>query len=139
MKNQRTLIVLTVLNFGLLLLALFMLTKSSRVDAQSVPAVLRARKLEIVDEQGRVRASIMLHPEDKSGKAPGGKTYPETVMFRLIDQHGRPEVKIGGSELGGVVGLIGKTDETSVLLEADGLETMLRLKNNDGKQQQIKP
>jgi len=29
---------------------------------------------------------------------PHGETYPETVLFRLITERGRPSVKIGASE-----------------------------------------
>jgi hypothetical protein len=102
--------------------------------------VLRGRQLEIVDDQGRVRASIKIHPGDPNFKMPNGKTgYPETVMFRLIDPNGRPEVKIGASVQGGGVGLIGETDATHALLEAEGPDTLLKLTNKAGKQQLIKP
>lgn len=147
MKTQRILIALTVINLGL---AMFLLAQIRRVDAGSVesrgveassPApVLRGSALEIVDDQGRVRASIKLHAADPKFKMPDGKTgYPETVMFRLIDQNGRPEVKIGASVEGGGVGLIGETDTTHILLKAEGANTALKLTNKDGKQQLIKP
>ena len=147
MKTQRILIALTVINLGL---AMFLLAQIRRVDAGSVesrgveassPAlVLRGSALEIVDDQGRVRASIKLHAADPKFKMPDGKTgYPETVMFRLIDQNGRPEVKIGASVEGGGVGLIGETDTTHILLKAEGANSALKLTNKDGKQQLIKP
>ncbi len=147
MKVQRLLIAVTVINLGL---SIFLLAQIRRVDAGSVEAgsveaaspapVLRGSALEIVDDQGRVRASIKLHPADPNFKMPDGtKGYPETVMFRLIDPKGRPEVKIGASEQGGGVGLIGETDTTHVLLEAKGPDTSLKLTNKAGKQQLIKP
>jgi hypothetical protein len=147
MKIQRVLIGLTVINLGL---ALFLLSQIRRVDAGSAgfrdaeasasAPVLRGSALEIVDDQGRVRASIKLHPADPKFKMPDGKIgYPETVMFRLIDPNGRPEVKIGASVEGGVVGLIGETDTTHILLEAEGADTCLKMTNKDGKQQLIKP
>jgi hypothetical protein len=136
MKVQRFLIALTVLNFGLLL---FLLAQVKRVDADSVPAVLRARQLEILDDQGRIRASIRLHPADKTGKGSNGKPYPESVMLRLIDAEGRPFVKLGGSEQGAGLGLVGETDTTHALLKAEGAETLLKLTNKDGRQQLIKP
>jgi hypothetical protein len=142
MKIQRILIAVTVINLGL---SMFLLAQLRRVDAGSVepssPApVLRGSSLEIVDDQGRVRASIKLHPADPNFKMPDGKTgYPETVMFRLIDPKGRPEVKIGASEEGGGVGLIGETDTTHVLLEAKGADALVKLTNKAGKQQLIKP
>src|SRR2546427_10879634 len=99
MKMQRILIALTVVNLGL---SVFLLAQIHRVDAcsfeargvgaDSVAPVLRGRQLEILDDQGRVRASIKIHPGDPNFKMPNGKTgYPETVMFRLIDPNGRPE------------------------------------------------
>jgi hypothetical protein len=147
MKTQRLLIALTVINLGL---AVFLLAQIRRVDAGSVESrgieagsplpVLRGRELEIVDDQGRVRASIKIHPGDPNFKMPNGTTgYPETVMFRLIDPKGRPEVKIGASVQGGGVGLIGETDTTHALLEAEGTDTLLKLTNKAGKQQLIKP
>lgn len=146
MKTQRVLIALTVINLGL---AVFLLAQIRRVDAgtaggrteASGPApVLRGSALEIVDDQGRVRASIKLHAADPKYKMPDGKTgYPETVMFRLIDQNGRPEVKIGASAEGGGLGFIGETDAAHVLLKAEGADTFLKMTNKDGKQQLIKP
>lgn len=55
MKAQRLLIVLTVINFTLLLLNMVQ-TKSTR--AQSVAPILRVRVLEVVDERNVVRARV---------------------------------------------------------------------------------
>jgi hypothetical protein len=147
MKLQRLLIALTVINLGL---SMFLLTQIHRVYAGSTEArgvgadnvapVLRGRELEIVDDKGRVRASIKIHPGDPKFKMPDGKIgYPEMVMFRLIDPNGRPEVKLGASVEGGGLSLIGETDTTHVLLQADGADSSLKLTNKDGKQQLIKP
>lgn len=137
MKTQRLAVVLTVIN---LVFLIFNLTHLRSTTAEGVPQVLRGRSLEIVDEQGKVRASIKLHPADATAKMPDGKTgYPETVMFRLIDANGRPEVKLGASEQGGGLGLIGASDSTHLLLKAEGADTFLKLTNKDGRQQLIKP
>jgi hypothetical protein len=137
MKTQRIGIVLTVINLVILMLTLFHLRPAT---ADGVTPVLRGRALEIVDDQGRVRASIKLHPADQTFKMPDGKIgYPETVMFRLIDANGRPEVKLGASEQGGGLGLIGASDSTHVLLQAEGMESSLKLTNKNGRQQLIKP
>ena len=143
MKISRLLIALTVLNLGL---TTFLLTQIGRVEADrrvepdNVAPVLRGRQLEIVDDQGRGRASIKLQAADPNYKWPDGKTgYPETVMFRLIDAKGRPEVKLGASEQGGGLGLIGETDSTHALLKAEGADTSLKLTNKAGRQQVIKP
>lgn len=146
MKIQRILIALTVMNLGL---ALFLLAQIRRVEAGNFEGgteaaasakVLRGSSLEIVDDQGRVRASIKLHEADPKVKMPDGKVgSPETVMFRLIDQNGRPEVKIGASVEGGGIGLIGETDNTHILLKAQGADAALKMTNKDGKQHLIKP
>jgi hypothetical protein len=70
---------------------------------------------------------------------PTGKVYPETVILRLIDAKGRPEVKIVASEEGAGLGFVGDSDDTQVKLEAQGSETSLTLLNKNGKQQQVKP
>ena len=60
MTTQKLLVGLTLANLGLLLFLLAHAGKSAAADV--APAVLRGRALEIVDDQGRVRASIKLHP-----------------------------------------------------------------------------
>ncbi len=137
MKLQRILIALTVINLGL---TIFLLAHIGHAEADNIAPVLRGRQLEIVDDQGRVRASIKLHAADTKYKWPDGRIgYPETVMLRLIDQNGRPEVKLGASVQGGGLGLIGETDTTHALLQAEGTDALLKLTNKDGKQQLIKP
>ena len=133
MRLQSVSIILAVLNFGLL--AFLLLSRSRIVDG--VAPVVRCRALQVVDDQGRVRAGISVLPATTF--QPTGKAYPETVILRLIDANGRPEVKIGASEDGAGLGFVGKTDETQVKLEAQGDESWLTLINKDGKQQQIKP
>jgi len=142
MKAQRIFIALTIINLAL---TMFLIFQIGRVDAGTAEAsgtlpVLRGSSLEIVDDQGRVRASIKIHDGDPKFKMPDGKIgYPETVMFRLIDPNGRPEIKIGASVEGGGVGIVGETDTTHALLEAQGPDALLKLTNKAGKQQLIKP
>jgi hypothetical protein len=131
MKIQRLLVALTVVNLGLLV---FLLAQIRSV--RSGP-VLRGRALEIVDDRGRVRASIKVQPA--STFKPTGKEYPETVILRLIDPDGRPTVKLGASVQGAGLGLVGATDSTHVLLEAEGAESSLKLTNKEGRQRLIKP
>ena len=133
MKIQEFLVALTVVNLGLLTFALAQNQRAAA--AQDVAPVLRGRAFEIVDEQGRVRASIKLHP---AGTA-NGQPYPETVILRLIDPQGRPTVKLGASEQGAGLGLAGAFDSTSITLKAEGPGTSLRMTNKDGRQQLIKP
>ena len=103
--------------------------------ADVAPAVLRGKGLEIVDDQGRVRASIQLHP---AGTA-NGQAYPETVMLRLIDPNGHPTVKLGGSEQGGGLGLIARSDAVHVILKAEDASATLTLTNRDGQKRLIEP
>jgi hypothetical protein len=136
MKIQRLSIVLTVIN---LLLLTFSLAQFHPTEAQGVAPVLRGRALEIVDKEGRVRASINVHPAGPSVPVPDGKIYPETVILRLIDPNGRPSVKLGASEQGSGLGLGGDSDLTYVVLKAEGASSSLKLTNKDGREQLVKP
>jgi hypothetical protein len=73
MKIQRLAMVLTVINS---LLLIFGLAQFHPTVAQDVARVLRGRALEIVDKEGRVRASINVHPAGPSVPVPDGKIYP---------------------------------------------------------------
>ncbi len=137
MRLQPLLIVLTVVNFVLLL---FSLAQPRAAGAQGVAPVLRGRALEIVDDRGRVRASIAVYPADPKVKMPDGTTgYPETVLLRLITSNGRPNVKISATERGSANGFGGESDPTYVQILAEGASTSLKLVNKDGRQQLIKP
>ena len=136
MKLQRLLVALTLVNLGLLV---FLLAQLRAVGANGTAPVLRGRTLEIVDDQGRVRASIKVQPADPNVKMPNGTPYPETVMLRLIDPNGRPSVKLGASEQGAGLGLGGDSDPTYIVLKAEGTETSMRLTNKDGRQKLIEP
>ena len=102
-----------------LALLIFTLAQIRPAVAEGVPPVLRGRALEIVDERGRVRASVNVLP---AGTQPNGETYAETVLLRLITERGRPSVKIGASEQAAGMSLAGPTNtkDTYVILEAKG-------------------
>lgn len=135
MKTQRVLVVLTLVNLAMLM---FTLGGFRQALAQDIAPVLRGRSLEIVDERGRVRASLNVLPAGSSAR---GDRYPETVLLRLITEQGRPSVKISSSEEGSGLSFAGPTgtNETYVVLEAKGTATSLKLKNEDGKEQFLKP
>ncbi len=135
MKTQRFLVGLTVLN--MILLIVLLLSRTQLALAYTRAPVLRGSALEIVDEWGRVRASIKVQPAETF--EPTGRKYPETVVLRLIDPRGRPEVKIGASEDGGGLSLIGDSDATRVLLQADRAQSSLRLMNKGGGERLIAP
>jgi hypothetical protein len=137
MKTQRLLIGLTVVNIALLM---FSLARQRVVVAQTVAPVLRGRALEIVDDRGRVRASIKVYPENPNVKMPDGTTgYPETVLLRLINSKGGPNVKISATERGSANVFGGELNPTYVQILAEGGSTMLKLVNNNGREQVIKP
>lgn len=136
MNTQRLVVALTLANIVLLAACAAQLVRPA--IAQPEAGVLRGRSLEIVDKQGRVRASINVLP---AGKSDSGEPYSETVLFRLITERGRPSVKIGSSEPVSGLSLAGPTGTkaTYVILEARGNATSLLLRNEDGRQQQVQP
>jgi hypothetical protein len=137
MKAQRLLAALTVVNIVLLV---FSLNQSRTVAAQDVAPILRGRALEIVDVNGRVRASISILPADPAVKMPDGTTgYPETVLLRLINSQGRPNIKIAATERGAGIVLGGESNPTYVQLLAEGPNTSFKLSNKDGREQLIRP
>jgi hypothetical protein len=143
MKTNRTIWVLTAIN--VVLVGFVMLREARHVQADGVAPVLRGQKLEIVDTQGKVRASIQVIPEGPARKADGSltehgtKVFPEAVVLRLIRPDGRPSVKIATTEQGSELDLSGGTDPTYLVLSAQGSETSVTLTNKDGKQQVVKP
>jgi hypothetical protein len=161
MKFQRVAFVVTFVNLALLT---FVLIQNDSVEAQSgaslpdgrgreikdaaaatyqpgtVVPVLRGRALELVDERGRVRAEIKVLPADPTVKMPDGTTgYPETVLLRLIDSEGAPNVKIAATENGSGISLGGESNPTHVQVLARGTNTSLTLVNQDGRKQVITP
>jgi hypothetical protein len=137
MKTQRFAIILTVIN---LLISTSFLFRANSTTIPEVAPVLRGRALEIVDEQGRVRAMIKVFPADPQVKMPDGTSgYPETVLLRLIDSKGGPNVKIAATEDGSAMNLGGESNPTYVQVLARGATTSLKLANKDGRQQVIKP
>jgi hypothetical protein len=136
MKSQRLLILLTLTNMALLILSLAQFRTT--VAAQDVAPVLRGRALQIVDGQGRVRASISVLA---ASTQENGESHHETVLLRLITERGRPSVKIGASEQSAGLALVGPTGtkETYVQLGANGTVSSLKLKNEDGREQIVQP
>jgi hypothetical protein len=132
MKIQKVLVALTILN---LVVVLWLLFQPSPTQAQSVVPVLRGKALEIVDDQGRVRASITLLPSSTAHKEP----FPETVILRLIDPKGKPFIKLAASEQGSMLGLLGDSEPTYAKIEAKGGNTVVTLTNKDGHERVVKP
>lgn len=98
-----------------LVLLVFLLAQSRQVAAQDIAPVLRGHALEIVDEQGRVRAEIKVLPAQPNFKmADGTVGYPATVHFRLISSRARPNVKVATTEDGSGLVLGGESDPAYV-------------------------
>lgn len=135
MKIQRLALPLTFVNLALLT---FLLMQNRSAQAQSVVPVLRGRALELVDAQGRVRAEIKVLPAQPKFKMPDGTTgYPETVLLRLIDSEGGPNVKISATEDGAGMVLGGESAYVQIL--SRGGSPFVKIVPKDGRQQVIKP
>jgi hypothetical protein len=133
MFSQRLATILTA--FNLVLLA-FLLAQGRPAVATSSPSVLRGRALELVDERGRVRAEIKVMPAEPALKMPDGTVgYPETVLLRLIDSQGGPNVKIAATEDGSGLVLGGESAYVQVL--SRGQTPFLKIVNKDGRQRTI--
>jgi len=142
MNTQRVSTLLTLINLGILI---FLVTQVRPVEANGSVPVLRGRGLEIVDANGKVRASIQIVPAGPARRADGslsesnGKVYPEAVLLRLIRPDGRPSVKIETSQKGSGLDLGGGTDPSYVVIKANDADTSLTLTSKEGRQQVIKP
>jgi hypothetical protein len=136
MAAQRLVVALTVANIVVLVLSTAQLVRPA--FAQTEAPVLRGRALEIVDEQGRVRASINVLP---AGRSQSGDAYPETVLLRLMTERGRPSVRIGSAEQASGLSFAGPTGtkDTYIILEARDHATSLKLRNEDGRELTVKP
>ena len=136
MTTPRILIIVTVLNCILGLTYLLQLIAPART--QSTAPVLRTRALQIVDEQGRVRASLEVLPARTSD--PEQRSH-ETVLLRLITERGRPSVKIGASEQTSGISLAGPTgtkDKYAILEATDNISS-LKLRAENGREQVFRP
>jgi hypothetical protein len=95
-------------------------------EAEKVPAVLRARMIELVDERGQIRANLKVEP--------GGE-----VVFRLRDAKGTIRVKLGASEDGSGLLLLDDRTEPAVHVLAKPTGTTLTLAEKDKEKRVIKP
>jgi len=131
MKNTKLLLALTATNLFLFIGLLAQGFAHARADSDA--PILRGRGLQIVDEQGRVRASISVLPA-QDGTA-------ETVLLRLITERGRPSIKIGASEQSSGLTVVGPsgTQDTYAILDARDETSMLRLRSENGKETVVKP
>ena len=136
MKTQRLAFALTVINFVLLLGIAFSQARPALASQDVVP-MLRGRGLEIVDAQGRVRASISVLPPSRVD----AKDYPETVLLRLVNSRGGPIVKIGAAEDGAGMSLMDGSRAFSgvQMLAIDTGTIFVKVCSAKGVEQIIKP
>ena len=125
---------LTLINVAVLLATLVLQARPALSD--SVPDVLRAHGLQIVDAQGRVRASISVLPEDPK-VIWNGKPYPETVLLRLITAEGRPNVKLAATSDGSALMIACERDPTHVQILAREGEAKVSVSNQDGAERTV--
>ena len=143
MKNTHAISALALVSFGILI---FVASHgSATVRASGSEHTIRARALEIVDAQGKVRASISVIPEGRARRADasltehGDRIFPEAIVLRWIRPDGRPSVKIATTEQGSGIDLSGGIDPTYITLISEGGEASLTVTNKDSRSQVIKP
>ena len=132
MRIPRSLIALTALNTAMFSAALVQQIYPALADGE-LP-MLRGSGLQIVDSQGRVRASIGIMPPEANSA-----DQSETVL--LITEKGRPSAKIAASEASSGLSFAGPTgtESTYVVLKADGNASSLKLRNEDGSEEVVSP
>jgi hypothetical protein len=124
LKIQRFVIVLTIFNLALLV---FFISKANSVEAQSIAPVIRTQRLELVDDNGIVRASLSIEKD------------PDTVLLRMRDPKGLVRLKLGADEKGSGLMLANDTQQPGILIIAKDTGSSLKLTNRDGKEQLITP
>ncbi len=132
---QRLTIILTA--FNLVLLA-FGLAQLRPAVVQGIWPVYRGRALEIVDDQGRVRAEFKVLPAQPALKMPDGLTgYPEAVQLRLISSQNSPNVKLVTTEDGS--GLVLGGEKGHMQLLSQGADPFITIVTKDSRRRTIKP
>ena len=124
MKSKTVIIILVIINVGVMLYMASAQTSSS-ASVKTLP-IVRARVIELVDEKGQPRASIIV---EKNG---------ETV-FRLRDAKGVIRVKLGASEDGSALVMLNNATEVGIHALAKPNGTTLTLMNGDGKKKIVEP
>jgi len=133
--KTRLLTALTIVNLVILLVVVFLISSSSKSDG--IPTVVKARAFELVDANGKIRAEIKVLPAEPNATMPdGSKGYPESVILRLIDSGGGPNVKISATEDGS--GLVHGGDSGYVQVLSRGKNPSVKLHAKSGKEQFIK-
>ena len=95
-------------------------------EAGTIPAVLRARAIELVDERGQVRANLKVEADGEA-------------VFRLRDAKGTIRVKLGATDDGSGLLLLDDRSEPAVQLLAKRSGTSLTLSEQGKDPRVLKP
>lgn len=123
MRIQSFAIALTAVNLGILVGGL---APARSTGAQPEEPVLRGRALELVDGNGRTRASIRVEADGEA-------------VLRLTDPKGTIRVKLGAGEDGSGLLLANDATEPGVHILAKATGSTLKLRNKDGRERNITP
>ena len=132
-KLQPLLLALTVINLGLFG---YIVSQQGASAAPGDDGVLRGKGLQIVDDGGKVRASISIFPAEK---LKDGSIYPETVLLRLITPDGRPSVKLAAMTTGSGFSFTDGKGLSYVQLVAENDDPKINIVDKAGKKVSVLP
>ena len=104
--TTRFLIAISALNVACAAISVSQSPNSNAAGAE-VSDVVRTRHLEVVDVDGRVRASITVHPANQDARMREGAD-DDSVVLRLVNSDGGPGVKLASSRQNVGLALIAK-------------------------------
>lgn len=133
LKLQPLLLALTVINLGLFG---YVVSQQGASAAPGDDGILRGKGLQIVDDSGKVRASISIFPSEK---LKDGSTYPETVLLRLITPDGRPSVKLAAMTTGSGFSFTDGKGLSYVQLIAENDDPKINIVDKAGKKVSVLP
>ena len=137
MKAQTLMIALTAVNA---VMFATVLVKPQLSEAQGKPGILRGTGMEIVDPQGRKRATIELLPPNPTVKMPDGSVgTTATGILRLIDSHGRPSVKIATADDGAGMSLTGAKGPAYMNVVVKDSGPVMKLVSDRGQENVLRP
>jgi hypothetical protein len=102
------------------------LAQAGLASAASVPDILRARVIELVDENGQIRAQLKV---ENDGEA----------VFRLRDPKGEVRVKLGAGGDGSGLLLLDGSTEPGIQMLAKSATTSVTLSSKGGQRRVITP
>ena len=133
MKMQHFSIALTAINLVLMTFLWAQMGPAKAQQQHDRPALLRGTGLEIVDNLGKVRASISVLPPVEMN----GVKYTQSVILRLVDSKGKPLVKMGAAEDGSGLNLLDGSDD-GIVINARKAGSSVKI-TNQGKERFIAP